>query len=194
MVLIFTVIEMDILVHKMVNRLANIIYMNAFVTKEDEEKIRYALVVIINEFFKLIILVLLFSLFGKVQYFLFSLAILFMIRTFSGGRHFGSSLQCLIISVIFFVLSCIVFVDYLTIIENITYLFVFISLALITVYSPFPNPKRPIKNKKRRCRLKVISIFFSILIALMLFSINDDKLFCCGATTMLLQSLQLIHK
>lgn len=185
---------MDILINKIASRVTTLICKNTIVKENDEEKIKYALLVFMNEVVKLIILISIFLFIGKFNYFVFSIVILLTLRTFSGGKHFNSSLKCLAISMVFFIITCIVFIDYITIPIKLNYLIIFISLILIVVFSPCPNPKRPIRHKKRRWRLKIISIFLSILVASILFFLKNEKLLCCGTMSMFLQALQLIHK
>lgn len=185
---------MDVLINRLACKLTILICNNTTTKQNDEEKIRYALIVIINELVKLISLFLVFFFIGKLSYFIFSMIILLTLRTFSGGKHYNSSLECLVISLVFFLITCIVFVDYIAIPMKLVYLIIVTSLILIIIFSPCPNPKRPIRHKKRRSNLKFSSIFLSILVALILLYLKNEKLLYCGTITMFLQSLQLIHK
>lgn len=159
---------------------------------EDIEKINYILRVILDECFKLIGLFILFLLIGKINLFVYSLCILSTIRVFSGGTHFNSSLGCFLFTAVFFSISTILFPFLnLTMIHYI--IFSIISIVLITIKSPIPSPMRPIKSKKRRCYLKILSIFSSLLwLYILFFIIKDENLVKCGIGTILLQGLQLI--
>lgn len=184
---------MDVLINRIACKLTNLICINTTVKETDDEKIRYALIVIINELVKIIILSTIFFCIGKLNYYVFSMVILLTLRTFSGGVHYNSSFECLVVTILFFIITCIVFVDYITIPIKLAYLIIFISLILIIIFSPCPNPKRPIRHNKRRWYLKIISIFLSILVASILLFLKNEKLLYCGTITMFLQSLQLIH-
>lgn len=185
---------MDILIDKAAGSLTALICKNTEVKENDEEKIKYALLAIMNEVVKIIILTSIFLCIGKLKYFVFSMVILLTLRSFSGGKHFNTSLKCLVISLVYFIITCILFIDYITIPVSINYIFILISLILMGVFSPCPNPKRPIRHEKRRWRLKIISILLSLLIASILLFTKDEKLLCCGTMSMFLQAVQLIHK
>lgn len=74
--------------HKVCGKITMFISNNSDIKNIDDlEKINYALVTILNEIFKGIILIILFIIVGKLNYFLFSMLILISIRTFSGGFH-----------------------------------------------------------------------------------------------------------
>lgn len=188
------VVNLDVLINKIVNELTIMISKNANIGENDTEKVRYALIVIINEMIKIIVLSTIFVAIGKFNYFIFSMIILLILRTFSGGKHYNSSFICLTITIVFFIISCIVFVDYIIVPLNMIYLFLLISLLLIVLFSPCPNPKRPIRHKKRKRNLKITSVFLSFLVVLILLFLVNEKFLYCGTITMTLQSIQLIHK
>lgn len=184
---------MDILFNRLINHLVMTISSHTSVNDGDIEKIRYSLIVILGELFKFVILSILFTILGRFSLFLFSLALLLILRSFSGGKHFGGTLQCLLVSMLFFIVTCIVAVDIFPVTKTESCMFLISSLVLVALFAPCPNPKRPIKHKKRKRNLWILSVLSSSILGLLLFFLSDSNLLACGSTTLLLQSVQLIH-
>jgi accessory gene regulator B len=161
---------------------------------EELEQIQYALTTILNEFFKIIILIVLFSIIGNLNYLLFSMIILLSTRLFSGGLHAKTLLGCLMWTTLFFTLTSIIAPLLPKLSPSIYYILSLLNLAITIIKSPYPNLKRPIKNKKRKQYLKILAISFSMFWTyVLLFYINSSPFLNCGITTILLQSSQLIY-
>jgi accessory gene regulator B len=161
---------------------------------DDLEKMNYALQTIFNEIFKIIMLIILFRVIGNLNYFLFSMMILLSIRLFAGGLHAHSLLTCLMWTTFFFILTSIIAPLLPKLNPSIYYILSLLNLAIIVIQTPYPNPKRPIKNKKRRQYLKILAISFSIFWTyVLLFKINNSTYLNCGIATILLQSSQLLY-
>ncbi|WMJ79419.1 accessory gene regulator B family protein [Clostridium sp. MB40-C1] len=161
----------------------------------DLEKIDYSLQAIFNELFKTIVLALLFLILGKINYFLFSVTILFSIRIFAGGYHCNTTIKCLSYSILFFLVSCFIggSITY-KLNTSIYYIIGLLSIFIVALRSPYPNKKRPIKNKKRRYILKIAATFFTILWTyVLLFHIKNADYLNCGFITIVLQVLQLVQ-
>jgi accessory gene regulator B len=160
---------------------------------DDLEKINYSLQAILNETFKIIVLTILFLLLGKINYFFFSMIILFSIRIFSGGYHADTTIKCLLWTTLFFLITSLI-APMLPKLNILIYNTIsFLSIMIIYIRTPYPNSKRPIKNKKRRWHLKLISTFFITFWVTILLSItNDTRYLNCGFLTILLQIFQLI--
>lgn len=160
--------------------------------KDRLAEINYALQVIFNEILKILILVMLFLTLDRLSYFLFSLGILISIRTFAGGYHCNTTLNCLLVSALFFLTT-----SYESYLPNLNiyiyYLITLISIGIVALNAPFPNKKRPIKSQKRRFTLKLISIFFTILwTSILLFFIKNSNYLNCGFLTITLALVQII--
>lgn len=161
----------------------------------DLEKINYSIQTIISETFKIVILIILFLALGKINYFLFSMAILFSIRIFSGGCHSNTLLKCLLWSSLFFIITSLIgpFIPKLNIL--VYYTAALFSLIVIFMKSPCPNKNRPIKIQERRWYYKFISTFFMLFwLTILFFFIKNSTYLNCGFLTILLQVLQLIPK
>lgn len=165
-----------------------------FINNDEFEQIQYALATILNEVFKIIILILLFSIIGNFNCILFSMIILLSIRLFSGGLHAKTLLGCLIWTSLFFTLTTIIAPLLPKLSSSMYYLLSLLSLLVIIIKAPYPNSKRPIKKKKRMMYLKILAIFFSIFWTyILLFYITASTYLNCGIATILLQSLQLLY-
>ncbi|MBU3110233.1 accessory gene regulator B family protein [Clostridium lacusfryxellense] len=161
---------------------------------EELEQIQYAITTILSEVFKIIVLIILFSVIGNLNYLLFSMMILLSIRLFSGGLHAKSLLGCLMWTILFFTLTSIITPLLPRLSPYFYYIVFLLNLALIIVQAPYPNPKRPIKKKKRKLYLKIIAFSFSLFWTyILIFHINNLTYLNCGVATILLQSLQLIY-
>ncbi|MDW8800707.1 accessory gene regulator B family protein [Clostridium sp. A1-XYC3] len=160
---------------------------------EDLEKINYSFQVILNECFKIIVLTILFLILGRIQYLLFSMAVLLSIRIFSGGYHADTTTKCLLWTTLFFLTTSLA-APMFPRLSILTYKAVsLLSIIIVFFKSPYPNTKRPVKDKKRRWYLKFISIFHMFLwIVILLFFIDNTAYLNCGFMTILLQILQLI--
>ncbi|MCY6354453.1 accessory gene regulator ArgB-like protein [Clostridium sp. ZS2-4] len=180
---------------KLTNKVTNFIKQNSNIKNTDDlEKINYALQAILNEVFKIIIIITLFFFIGTLNYLLFSMVILFSIRIFSGGLHANTSLKCLIWSTLFFTITSVIGPLLPELNSLFYYILGLLNILIITVKSPYPNAKRSAKNKKRRCILKIIAIFSTIVwTIIILFYLNDKYYLNCGIITISLISIQLLY-
>ena len=161
---------------------------------EELEQIQYALHTMLNEVFKIIILIILFSVSGNLNYLLFSMIILLSIRLFSGGLHAKTLLGCLTWTTLFFTSTSIIAPLLPKLNPFIYYILSLFNLVVIIVQAPYPNKKRPIKKKKRKQYLKILATSFSIFWTyILLFKINNSTYLNCGMATILLQASQLIY-
>ncbi|WP_442916702.1 accessory gene regulator B family protein [Lutispora sp.] len=78
------------------------VYKKKLLSHSDIRKMRYGMEVIINELFKLGILIVLFKILEKLDLLIFFIIILIPIRCFSGCIHFHSNFNCLLFASAFF--------------------------------------------------------------------------------------------
>ena len=130
------------MINKLAFKLTCSIENNSNLNKPDElEEIQYALTTILNELFKIIILIVLFSVIGSLKYLLFSMVILLSIRLFSGGLHAKSLLGCLIWTTLFFTLTSIIAPLLPRFNPYIYYILGLINLAVVIGYF-CPTPRK----------------------------------------------------
>ncbi|KLU74752.1 accessory gene regulator ArgB-like protein [Clostridium botulinum] len=181
------------MLNKITLQITNYIRENSNIKNEDDlDRINYSLQAILGDLIKFIVLTIIFWGLGRLKYFLFSASILISLRIFMGGYHCRTFMRCLFTSLIIFLITSFIGPK-IPILNQYTYYGLSIFSILITViYAPFPNIKRPIKNKKRRQILKLISIFSLIVwISLLLFKLNTSSYLNCGFLTLLLQAIQI---
>ena len=127
------------------------------VNDEQLEIILYGLEALYLTLTKLVVIILLSYLLGILKETLYILLFYNFIRLFAFGMHAKKSYQCLIFSLIFFVV-----IPYLVSIINIhpliKIIFGIISLILIIIYAPADTEKRPLISRKRRIKFKILSI------------------------------------
>lgn len=182
------------MINELTCKITNYIENNSDIKHPDRlAEINYALQTIFNETLKTIFLLLVFQALGNINYFLFSLLILISIRTFAGGYHCNTTLKCLFFSLLFFLTTSWLGPRLPQFSNTIYYALAFVSIIIVIFYAPFPNKKRPIKSKKRRFVLKIISIFFTIAwIGILLFLNKDLHYLNCGFLSIILETAQII--
>lgn len=181
------------IIDKISNKLGICICSNCSTSKSDEEKVIYALNAILGEIVKLTILIIIFLILHKVKFFIFSVSILMSVRIFAGGIHLKKFAPCLLFSIFVFAITSLISPILPRLHNQIYYIVAILNILLISIRSPCPNKKRPIKNFNRLLYLKVSSIFFTILwLGILFFYINDISLFNCGLSTITIQSVQLL--
>lgn len=177
----------------MIEKISISICKNSQVSKDDLEKVQYALASIINDVSKFLILIVFFSIINRENYFLHSLIILLSIRIFSGGIHFQSYNKCLCFTFCIFLITSIIAPILPSLGLEINYVIISFSIAVIAWKAPSQSVNRPIRSEKRRCRLKILAIFFTLTWSYILFfHIRSTALFNCGMSSIFLQALQLL--
>lgn len=144
-------------------------------SKEKMEEIEYGLEGIYLTFTKLIIIFLIAIILGITKEMIILMIIYNIFRTFVFGLHATKSIYCLISSIILFIGG-----TYLCIYLNVTvYLKIIISIIsviLIGFYSPADTIKRPLIKKKKRIRLKIISILLGIINVILIVIYKNDNI------------------
>ncbi|NFG25254.1 accessory regulator AgrB [Clostridium botulinum] len=183
------------MINKVALKITNYIQDNSNIKNiNDLEKINYSLESIFNESFKIVVLIILFYILGKINYFLFSILILFSIRIFTGGFHCSTTMKCLLLSALLFLTTCLIGPILPKLNSIVYYIIALISIFIVLLRTPYPNKNRPIKNKKRKQILKIISTFFIMIwLSILLFYVKDITYLNCGFLTIVLQIIQLIH-
>ncbi|AJA48571.1 accessory gene regulator B [Clostridium pasteurianum DSM 525 = ATCC 6013] len=181
------------MINKCAFKITEYIKYNSDISNSDDlDKINYVLQVILGELFKIIILILVFSILGRLHYFLFSMIVLISTRIFIGGYHCKTTLRCLLSSAFFFIITSLIVSSFSNVNALVYYGISILSILIIILYAPFPNFKRPVKTEKRRYNLKLISVF-SVLtwICILLFKVDNPSYLNCGFSTILLEVLQI---
>lgn len=143
------------------NKSMNLICNYKTYSKDDKEKLRYGLEGLYLTIYKLVIILILAILLGKIKETIIFLILFNIIRYPAFGFHANTSLQCLIMSILF-----IIGLPYLLLTIDIN-IFVKLFICIFCIinfimYAPADTVKRPLPNvKKRRIRK-----FFAVLCCL----------------------------
>lgn len=142
-------------------------------SKKDIMKIRYGLEGIYLTIYKMIILIVLALLLGIIKEFLLVI-IFFNILRFTGfGFHAEKSYQCLIVSLLEFVLLPFILLQ-ICIPNYLYYLICSICLSSYLLYAPADTIKRPLKNRKKRIIRKICTLLIGIIYTFLIIKVSNN--------------------
>lgn len=158
---------------KLLNNIITNIKKNNKNIKEDElEVIEYGLESIYLTITKIIVILLLSIVLNIFKETLLTLLFYNIIRIFAFGLHGKNSTQCLITSIILFIGGAYLSI-YLNISLTIKIIICLISIILISIYAPADTEKRPLINKKKRIKFKILSIIVSIIMTIAIIVLKE---------------------
>ena len=155
------------------------------------EEIRYGLEAIYLTVTKLVVIFLLAYLLGITKYVIWLLIFYNLIRINAFGLHASKSIYCLISSLSMFIGGVYV-CNYLTIPFIIKIIISILCIICLFKYAPADTEKRPIINKKKRKRYKILSTITGI-IYLVLIIILKDNLISNYIVIGMISSVLMIH-
>lgn len=157
---------------KIVNKIMIKIKQNKKLTLEEEEKVQYGLESIYILVTKLTIISIFSLILGILKEMFIFLLIFNAIRMFAFGLHATKSWICLVSSSIAFL--GLPFISKIIVINNIVKIGIgIILILLIFKNSPADTMNRPIINKKRRKKFKIISTVISIIFVTLSLFVNN---------------------
>jgi len=122
---------------------------------------------------KTIIIFLISLLLGCTKELIYLLLSFNFIRLFSFGMHADKSSTCLIFSSTLFIGGAFL-INSLIIPKYILYILYFIILIIMCLYAPADTVKRPLINKKKRMRFKILSILVTIIYFILTILIDNN--------------------
>lgn len=137
------------------------------------EIIRYGLEGIYLTFTKVIVLFTLSLILGKFKRMILLLLFYNVIRFSAFGLHAKKSSQCLIMSTILFI-GGIYLCDYVIIPLFLKSLLSVMCILLIARYAPADTEKRPLINRKKRKKFKIISVLSSMIFSILIVIFSDN--------------------
>lgn len=159
---------------KILNNVINNIKKNdKSITNEQIEVIAYGLESLYLTLTKITIIILLSIVLGIFKETLLMLLFYNIIRLFAFGLHAKNSIACLITSLILFIGGAYLSI-YLNLNLTIKILLSIICTIMIAIYAPADTEKRPLINKKKRNRFKILSIITSIVMTCLIAYLNDN--------------------
>lgn len=145
------------------------------ISDDEVEIIMYGLEGIYLTTTKLVIIFLLALLFGFFKEMILTLLFYNILRMFAFGMHASKSWHCLLISSLFFLVGPI-----LGMILDINFYLkigvVIILAILVVIYAPADTEKRPLINKKKRMRWKILSIIVAIILSVCIIVFDQHKI------------------
>ena len=118
-----------------------------------DAKVCYSIETIIDNIEKLLILITLFGIMGKLKECLICYVVILLTRTCMGGIHMSTWHGCTIMTIVVHMcaIECGIWID---IIFLRTWIFV-IAMVLMMLVDPLPSPKRPKYKGKRRQKVRI---------------------------------------
>jgi len=136
------------------------------------EIIAYGLEGFYLTFTKIFLIVGLAIILGKLKNVIILLAFYNMIRFFAFGLHAKKSLHCLIMSTSLFI-GGVYLCDYVTVPLIIKTIMAIVCMIFLSKYAPADTEKRPLINKKRRKKYKILSILTAGIFAILIVIFNE---------------------
>jgi Membrane protein putatively involved in post-translational modification of the autoinducing quorum-sensing peptide len=157
-------------------------------TSEDLEKIEYGLAGVYLSATKLIVIAIVAMMLGQLKETLFFVLIYALIKTHSYGVHATKSWICLISSILIFIP-----IPWIAMRAEIPFLIKYIVGAISTIMifknSPADTYKRPIINKQKRLKHKLLATLTALIFIIFSVLITNHFIANCFILAILLQSL-----
>ena len=167
---------------KFLNYSINIISDYKNLSSSEINRIKYGLEGIYLSLFKSIIILLLSYLLGILKEVFLNLIIFNLLRFFGFGFHASNSSQCLIISLLLFVL-----LPYTLLRINLSSIVIIIicicSIISFILFAPADTPKRPLPNKRKRIIRKLLTVVIGIIYSILIFILKEyyfSRIFLCS--------------
>lgn len=146
---------------------------NKELNKEQIEIIEYGLESIYLTITKIVVIILLSLILNIFKETILMILFYNVIRFFAFGLHTKNSSACLFTSISLFIIGAYLAI-YLKISIIIKIILSIVSLILIIIYAPADTEKRPLINKKKRKKFKILSIITSTIMTLLIIFLKDN--------------------
>lgn len=160
---------------KFLNSSINLIKKNGNYTEEQLEIIEYGLEGIYLSFTKMVILFCLAYALNILKEFVFLLLSYNIIRSQAFGIHATKSIYCLISSILLFIGGALI-CKYVVLDVSISIIIALVCDVLLFLYAPADTHKRPLVNKKKRKRFKILSLLFGITYTILIFLLRENSI------------------
>lgn len=155
---------------------------------KDIKKLRYGLEGIYLTFTKMIVILVLALLLGILKEVVIVLVLFNIIRYFGFGFHAEKSWECLVLSLMNFVLVPLLIIK-LEISFTISLIICGVCLVSYLLFAPADTVKRPLLNKKKRLIRKVLTIGVGIIYSLIIIIFNNTYLNDLLLSAMIVQAI-----
>lgn len=169
----------------------NYITKNLTLAEDDAHKLRYSLRMIIGDSSKLILLFILFWALNCQTAYVMSVAVLSLIRMFTGGLHFKTYSGCLLFSTLFFS-ACIYLANFYPV-SRIGLLSIgAVSILGIVMFSPVTSKNRPNYSPAKRLQFRIIGSTVAMLHLISFMATKNNPYFTIAVWVIFLQAIQLM--
>lgn len=168
----------------------SVLYINKYYnyTGKDLEKLKYGLEGLYLTLSKTIIIFLCALILGIVKEVLLVLILFNIIRYTGFGFHAEKSYQCLICSLINFVLLPIYFLN-IHISQEIALIISFICIIHYLLFAPADTVKRPLLNKKKRLIRRILTVMIGIIYTAIILILKNDYVTSLLLTSLVIQMI-----
>lgn len=185
------IMVIEMIKNYIINKLMNIIENNNKYEKEQLESIKYGLesiYLLLTKFIVILCLSIILKIFKET---LILLLLYNFLRAFAFGLHATKSIYCWIASLICFIIIPFIckYITFPTLFFIITSIITFICFIL---YSPADTKKRPLINKKKRKRFKILSIILSFIYIILIYIIKNPILKNTLAFSLILETILIL--
>lgn len=140
-------------------KLINYLTKETTYTSIEKEHMKYALMTLLNELSKTIVLILLFTFIGELRFFAIACFFSLLLKIYIGGFHQKGYWQCFLFTTLYF-LVLLYFVNF-SLLEPIHIAVSILSILIVLIFAPVTSPQRRVK-KERANLLKVTGFLVSM--------------------------------
>lgn len=130
---------------------------NTELTELQVKTIKYGIECLLGEISKMLIYVIIFSIFTVVDYFLVAVTFFCILRLIAGGYHSQTYWKCFFTTLLIFMIITMIGKSYIFPVNVRAYM-ILLSIVMAIVFAPVDHPNKPIISPVRRLRLKYFSV------------------------------------
>jgi len=184
------------MINKLSGKLSRILGDQINSTDEEKEIYTYSIEVLLSLILNIIILFETAYIIRKIPEFIVFIVFFSGLRTYAGGYHAKSHIECMSVSFIIFFISAMSDSWFKSGGELIMIIGVILSIFLVLKYSPTESENKPLndrKKKKYKSISRIILILYCVaIIILYLYKIQTNYIYLTAVVAMLIESISLI--
>lgn len=159
---------------KFINNYMNVVIKNnSNLSSDDIDKMRYGIEGIYLTVTKLIVVIFLGIILNILKEIVILLLFYNLLRFFGFGYHAKGSKECLIFSILFFVLLPYLIVNKIIIFKYQVPLILICAFNFI-LFAPSDTKKRPMINKKKKLKRKIAILLVTLIYSILVFNVNKN--------------------
>lgn len=165
-------------------------------TLDEKEIYSYSIEVLLSLIFNLVILSVTAIILKKIPELIIFIMFFSGLRTFAGGYHAKTHIECITISFIIFIISAMSSTWFIAFGKTIMIIGILASIILVIIYAPTESENKPLNSNERK-KFMIISrgiviLFSVIIIFLYLNKVKTNYIYLTAVVAMAIESLSLI--